>query len=113
MKTLQEIKDLAKEHDACVGNYKKFYQFLEEGKEKEAWQIVWVNVVWMNNRGAELDVLEVERLAGGVGKIYSESGQICFEGNYKDGKLDGLSRWYYESGKLWFERNYKNGVRIN
>ena len=34
-----------------------------------------------------------------------------FEGNYKDGKYDGLHRGWYENGQLKSECNYKDGKR--
>lgn len=42
-----------------------------------------------------------------------ENGQLSYEDNYKQGKLDGVSRDWYESGQLRYERSYKQGERIS
>ncbi len=44
-----------------------------------------------------------------VRKDYYESGQLRWEGNFKDGKREGIAKSYYESGQLWKEANLKNG----
>lgn len=45
------------------------------------------------------------------GIIYSkhENGQLKYEYNYKDGKLEGIARYWYENGKLRYEQNNKEG----
>jgi hypothetical protein len=40
-----------------------------------------------------------------------EDGQIAIEGNYIDGKQDGIWEEYYENGQLKRKINYKNGVK--
>jgi len=40
---------------------------------------------------------------------YYENGQIDYEENYKDGKLDGKLTGYYENGQIRGEGNYKDG----
>ena len=35
--------------------------------------------------------------------------QLKYEGNFKDGKAEGLSRWWYENGQLESEINNLNG----
>tara|TARA_B100001057_G_C22360216_1_gene760571 strand:+ start:359 stop:643 length:285 start_codon:yes stop_codon:yes gene_type:complete len=42
-------------------------------------------------------------------KGYYENGQLRWEGNIKDGKIEGLWKWYYENGQLQCEGNYKDG----
>ncbi len=44
--------------------------------------------------------------------IYYENGQLNREGNYKDGKSEGLVKWYHKNGQLKYERNYKEGEVI-
>ena len=39
---------------------------------------------------------------------YYSNGQIWWQSNYKDGKLDGKRTWWYKSGKIEEETNYKN-----
>ena len=41
--------------------------------------------------------------------IYYENGQKKGEGNYKEGKQDGLWTWWDENGKKKREGNYKEG----
>ena len=53
---------------------------------------------------------EGKLFSGIVFKEY-ENGQLEYEGNYKDGKEDGLGKRWYESGQLMFEMNYKDGKR--
>ena len=40
---------------------------------------------------------------------YFENGQKSEEGNYKNGKYDGLMTQWYENGKKKLEGHYKNG----
>ena len=46
-----------------------------------------------------------------TGKFFllHENGQKWSEGNFKDGKPDGLSVEWFENGQKWSEGNYKNG----
>jgi MORN variant repeat protein len=44
----------------------------------------------------------------GLSKEYYESGQLKAANNYKDGKWEGLCKEYYEDGQLRLEYNYKN-----
>ena len=46
-----------------------------------------------------------------TGKVFTlhENGQKMYEGNYKDGKPDGLSVSWHENGQKWSEGNWKNG----
>lgn len=44
----------------------------------------------------------------GLSKEYYETGQLKAENNYKDGKWEGLCKEYYEDGQLRLEYNYKN-----
>ncbi len=45
-----------------------------------------------------------------TGKSFTlyDNGQKEFEGNWKDGKLDGLVVTWYENGQKWTESNYKD-----
>ena len=43
----------------------------------------------------------------GLSKEYYENGQLKAENNYKDGKWEGLCKEYYEDGQLRLEYNYK------
>ena len=46
-----------------------------------------------------------------TGKVFTlhENGEKMYEGNYKDGKPDGLSVSWHENGQKWSEGNWKNG----
>ncbi len=48
-----------------------------------------------------------------VRKEYYESGQLQGEGNYKDGKQEGIAKYYHENGQLQAGANFKNGVIIS
>ena len=52
-----------------------------------------------------------EPYSGEVFSLY-ENGQKAYEGNFKDGKGDGLSTFWYENGKKRWERTYKDGILI-
>ncbi len=47
----------------------------------------------------------------GLWKYYYSTGQLEWEGNFKDGKEEGLFKIYYENGQLMMEGNYKDGKR--
>ena len=44
-------------------------------------------------------------------KIYHENGNLRVEGNYIDGKPEGLAKAYHENGNLKTEANFKDGKR--
>ena len=44
--------------------------------------------------------------------IHYENGQKKQEGNYKEGKLDGLVTLWYENGQKESEGNYKDGKLV-
>jgi len=49
-------------------------------------------------------------LFNGIGYDVYDNGELSKEGNYKDGKKDGLWKgWYYYNGQLQYEWNYKDG----
>ena len=45
----------------------------------------------------------------GLWILWWENGQLRTESNWKDGELDGLAKSWYEDGQLKFEINYKDG----
>ena len=45
-------------------------------------------------------------------KGYNSNGQLRFEKNYKNGKLDGLQREYFDDGQLMWVDTYENGKLI-
>ena len=53
----------------------------------------------------------VSELINGKGKIkeYSDFGQLIFEGEYLNGKKNGIGKEYRNNGKLLFEGEYLNG----
>ena len=48
----------------------------------------------------------------GVGFDIHYNRQLKSEGNYKDGKRDGLYQEWYENGQLLSEANYKDGQLV-
>ena len=110
MKTLKEIKELCKQANACKAQINPLSQFIEEGKEVEAWQILLGNYKWLVNKNIliEEDKKEVCELAGNVGVIYHENGKICVKSIYKDGKLEGVREWFYDNGNIMEKSICKN-----
>jgi len=47
----------------------------------------------------------------GVHKQWHQDGQLYSEGNYKEGKQEGLWEWWYQNGSIWREENYKDGKK--
>ena len=45
---------------------------------------------------------------GKEGKCFYNNGKICYEGNWKDGKMDGKGK-YYNDGDLLYKGNWKDG----
>ena len=45
-------------------------------------------------------------------RIFMKMVKILEEGDYKDGKRDGLFKQYYKDGFLEREGLYKNGIRV-
>ena len=52
---------------------------------------------------------------GYTGKSYElhPNGQKEMEGNYKDGKQDGLETWWDENGQLRSEVNWEDGKKVS
>jgi len=111
MKTLKEIKELCKQANACKAQINPLSQFIEEGKEVEAWQVVLGNYELLVSKNIliEEDKKEVCELAGNVGVIYHENGKICVKSIYKVGKLDGVFERFYWNGNIMEKSIYKNG----
>jgi hypothetical protein len=47
----------------------------------------------------------------GIVREWYKNGQLRYEFNYKNGKLNGLQRWWYENGQLGKEYNYKDSLQ--
>ena len=45
----------------------------------------------------------------GIWRVYNKNGQLTHKTEYKDGKKHGFDKVYYENGKLNTQLNYKNG----
>ncbi|MCX6154448.1 MAG: hypothetical protein NT007_09825 [Candidatus Kapabacteria bacterium] len=109
MKTLQEIRDLAKAYAACESQYKPFVAALEAGDKLLAWQIVLGDIDWLEEEDIGLDIKEVCKLADNIGLKYYENGAIMWRDIYKDGKRHGLCEEYYESGAIMYRTTFKDG----
>ena len=67
----------------------------------------------LTNKGKSRDILMYYEsvLFNGIGfNIYS-NGQLWFEGNFKDGKEDGVHKFWYKNGQLKSESNHIDGKR--
>lgn len=51
------------------------------------------------------------KIPEGSVKQYIDTGELEYEWNYKDGRLEGISKAFYISGELLEEMLYKNNVR--
>lgn len=111
MRSLNEIAEFAKQHKACSRQYKPFVKAIKEGNELLAWQIVVGNLDWLCSEGCELDLLEVEKLAQGVGVGFHLGGQLSYRNTYKNGEPHGTWESWYENGQLSHRYTYKNGER--
>jgi len=47
----------------------------------------------------------------GISKEYSEDGTVLAEENYENGKKNGISKVYYKDGSLRSETNYRDGIK--
>jgi len=49
-----------------------------------------------------------------TGVVYSkrDNGQLIFESNYENGKIDGSYKSWYKNGQLSYKSNYKNGKEV-
>ena len=48
----------------------------------------------------------------GIGKEYDYNGELKFEGEYLNGKRNGKGKEYDYEGKLEFEGKYLNGIKF-
>ena len=65
----------------------------------------------LTNRGSEFDpcFFKGERRFNGIVFDVYRNEQLKSEGNYKEGKKDGLTKRWYENGQLELEENYREG----
>ena len=64
----------------------------------------------------EILIFEGEYLNGrrnGIGKEYYNNDNLMFEGEYLNGRRNRKGKEYYRNGKLMFEGEYLNGKRWN
>ena len=47
----------------------------------------------------------------GISKHYGEDGTLLAEENYENGKKNGISKLYYKDGTLRMETNYQDGIK--
>ena len=50
---------------------------------------------------------------GGFYREWYENGQIIYEGNYGNGKAEGICKGWYKDGQIEYEGNYKNDKLIS
>ena len=48
----------------------------------------------------------------GIYKEYHENGQLVYEVNYIDGKMNGIYKSYHDNGQLACEVNYIDGKKV-
>jgi len=73
-----------------------------------------VNLEELEIIGDALNEIAYHKGSPYTGKRYGLhlNGQKSMEGNYKDGKEDGLWVWWYKNGQKSMEGNYKNGKAV-
>jgi antitoxin component YwqK of YwqJK toxin-antitoxin module len=49
----------------------------------------------------------------GLHKEYDENGRLKWESTFKDGKQEGITREYYESGKLRADVNFNDDKQLS
>lgn len=109
MKTLAEINLIAIENRCAYSGLMLIAKAMVSGEETEAWQWILANIKWFNNRGHEIDMIELVRLAKGVGLVRDNKGKVYYEANYNsDGELHGFYTSTYLSTE---EYTYKNGLK--
>ena len=47
----------------------------------------------------------------GLAQYWFRNGLLQKEGNYKDGEMNGLAQYWYDNGQLQSEVNFKNGEK--
>ncbi len=84
---------------------------LAETKPNEVYLAEFVNYDELEEREGIMYLKGLDTPHAGKAFTLWENGQNKSEGNYKDGKKEGLEVWWYENGKKKKEINYKNGKR--
>lgn len=59
MITLEEIKEFAKDNQACDTQYKVFTNALDKNDIKLAWQIVAINIRWLQVSGLKIELTDI------------------------------------------------------
>ena len=84
------------------------------GEKHEGEKHKGVNLEELEISGDALNEIAYHKGSPYTGKSYELhlNGQKSMEGNYKDGKEDGLWVWWYENGQKSMEGNYKDGKAV-
>ncbi len=66
MVTLEEIKKFAKDNQACSSEYGAFTRALDNNDIKLAWQIVAINIRWLQVSGLKIELTDIPINIGGI-----------------------------------------------
>lgn len=66
--------------------------------------------IWINGKYYLGEFNNSNNLPNGKGVKYNQDGTVLFEGNFVDGRFEGIGKYYYKNGR-YFIGNYKNGFR--
>jgi len=87
-----------------------YCEFGENGMCVNGWRNG-LHRVWYENGQLQYEANFKDGKVDGLYRDWYEDGQLQYETNCKDGYLDGLNRGWYENGQLYFTKNYKYGMK--
>jgi antitoxin component YwqK of YwqJK toxin-antitoxin module len=100
---------LLKQLKACPEQIELFSKLYPDGVSYETQDKLQQLVDEISKQGLNVKWFIKKMKLSCVCRRYYENGQLCWEGNYVNGKRNGVWKEYYDNGQLSWEVNYVAG----
>ncbi len=110
MITLNRIKIFAAVKYACDTYFEPFKRAIRNKDKKLAWQIVAMNIEWLNAHGLGIELNDIPMDVDGEVYLLNEKGDLIISSNIKNRMKNGKHIVYYDNGKKSIKSHYKDNV---
>lgn len=110
MITLNGIKKFADTKNPCSTYFEPFKRAIRNKDKKLAWQIVAMNVGWLNDHNFEIKTDNIPIDVDGEVYLLNRKGVILVSSNIKNGKINGKHILYRDDGSKGLIKHYKDNV---
>ena len=114
---LKEIYSILKGLNIREGQLQKIKDLIDEGDNTQAWQSILWEMDGLIHKSIKMPIIEVEKLAKNVAKMWLDNGRLSMQLMCKDGKINGdFIKWHYTEGhetpKMEKQITIKDGLRV-